>query len=250
MVGLSLNKWRKTDCFIALGFLFVNKKPFHYYSSLSCRHIVKPSSTCCLFLKIWFYLFLCYSLLPLQTKPALLMSSKLRSVKGPWEDHIVPVTSSYCYLSPFAINPFCCFPLPWESLTHTTPPPSSSQAPQASASRRSPASRPGLSCVPTAVFSLHPKIPRERRGWCFCTSPFPAQGISKMISVNLSAFPEAREEAPQCLCGLWELMTHSGNCALWEDPQITIRNKTLSLSPISYREVFLQRALLRTFFST
>lgn len=55
MVGLSLNKWRKTDRFIALGFLFVNKKLFHYYLSLSCRHTVKFSSTCCLFLKIWFY---------------------------------------------------------------------------------------------------------------------------------------------------------------------------------------------------
>lgn len=59
IVGLSLNKWRKTDCFIALGFLFVNKKLFHYYSSLPCRHIVKPSFTCCVFWKIWFYLHVC-----------------------------------------------------------------------------------------------------------------------------------------------------------------------------------------------
>lgn len=164
MVGLSLNKWRKTDCFIALGFLFVNKKLFHYYSSLSCRHIVKPSSTCCLFLEIWFYLFLCYSPLPLQTKPALLMSSKLRSVKGPWEDHIVPVTSSYCYLSPFAINPSCCFPLPWESPTHATPPPSSSQAPQASASRRSPSLHAwSLLCSHCSLFSSSQDSPWEAR---------------------------------------------------------------------------------------
>lgn len=208
----------------------------------SAREISALTSECftglCPGLLTWL---LSYPLLPLQTKPAFWCRLICGTVKGPWEDHIVPVTSSYCYLSPLAINPSCCFPLPWESLTHTTPPPSSSQAHQASASRRPPS----LQAWPLLCS-------RERRGWCFCTSSFPAQGISKMISVNLSAFPEAgpREETPQCLCGLWELMTHSGNCELLEDPQITIRNKTLSLSPISYREVFLQRALLRTFFST